>query len=73
MEKRTGIIARFAACFRDHRVKEQVEHTVRELVAQRVYGLVRGCEDLNDHEQLRQDALLATLAEKPDATVGARG
>jgi hypothetical protein len=68
VEKRTGIIARFAACFRDYRKAEQVEHTVRELVAQRVYALALGYEDLNDHEQLRQDPLLAILAEKPDPT-----
>lgn len=68
VEKRTGIIARFAACFRDHRVQEQVEHTVKELVAQRVYALALGYEDLNDHDQLRRDPLLAVLAEKPDPT-----
>ncbi|HUY12793.1 MAG TPA: transposase [Terriglobia bacterium] len=38
VEKRTGIIERFAACFTDHRDAERVEHTVKELVAQRVYG-----------------------------------
>jgi hypothetical protein len=68
VEKRTGIIDRFAACFRDHRVKEHIEHSVKELVAQRVYGLALGYEDLNDHDQLRQDPLLAVLAEKPDPT-----
>jgi Transposase DDE domain group 1 len=68
VEKRTGIIERFAACFRDHRAAEQIEHTVRELVAQRVYGLALGYEDLNDHEQLRRDPLLAVLAEKSDPT-----
>jgi len=68
VEKRVGIIARFAACFRDHRKAAQVEHTVRELVAQRVYALALGYEDLNDHEQLRQDPLLAILAEKADPT-----
>jgi hypothetical protein len=68
VEKRTAIIERFAACFRDHRVKEQIEHTVRELVAQRVYALALGYEDLNDHDQLRADPLLAVLAEKPDPT-----
>jgi hypothetical protein len=66
VEKRTGIIAQFAACFRDHRDPERVEHTVKELVAQRVYALALGYEDLNDHDQLRQDPLLAVLAEKPD-------
>ncbi len=68
VEKRVGIIARFAACFRDHRAAKQSEHTVRELVAQRVYALALGYEDLNDHDQLRADPLLAVLAEKPDPT-----
>jgi len=66
VEKRTGILARFTACFRDYRKPERVEHTVRELVAQRVYALALGYEDLNDHEQLRQDPLLAILVEKAD-------
>lgn len=68
VEKRTRIIGRFASCFRDHRKEEQVEHTVQELVAQRVYALGLGYEDLNDHDQLRQDPLLAILADKPDPT-----
>ena len=65
VEKRTGIIARFAACFRDHRRAELVEHGVRELVAQRVYALALGYEDLNDHDELRRDPV---LADKPDPT-----
>ncbi len=68
VEKRTGIIAQFAACFTDHRDPERIEHTVGELVAQRVYGLALGYEDLNDHDQLREDPLLAVLAEKDDPT-----
>jgi Transposase DDE domain group 1 len=72
VEKRTGIIERFAGCFRDHRAAGQVEHTVGELVAQRVYGLALGYEDLNDHDELRRDPLLAVLAEKPDPTGGSR-
>src|SRR5712664_4292587 len=68
VEKRTGILERFASCFRDHRDAERIEHTVKELVAQRVYGLALGYEDLNDHDQLRQDPLLAILAEKEDPT-----
>jgi hypothetical protein len=66
VEKRTGIVQRFAACFTDHREAERVEHTVRELVAQRVYGLALGYEDLNDHDELRRDPLLAVLVEKED-------
>ena len=66
VEKRTGIIAQYAACFTDHRDRARIEHGVEELVAQRVYGLALGYEDLNDHEELRRDPLLAVLAEKPD-------
>jgi hypothetical protein len=68
VEKRTGIIAQFAGCFRDHRKAERIEPGVKELVAQRVYGVALGYEDLNDHQELRRDPLLAVLAEKPDPT-----
>jgi hypothetical protein len=68
VEKRTGIVERFAACFSDCRDAERIEHTVRELVAQRVYGLALGYEDLNDHDELRRDPMLAVLAEKEDPT-----
>jgi hypothetical protein len=68
VEKRTGIIERFAGCFTDYRKPEQTEHTVAELVGQRVYGLALGYEDLNDHDQLRQDPMLAVLVEKKDPT-----
>jgi Transposase DDE domain group 1 len=66
VEKRIGIVRQFAACFRDYRNADLIEHTVEELVAQRVYGLALGYEDLNDHEELRKDPLLAVLVEKSD-------
>ena len=66
VEERTGILKRFAACFRDHRRPERVEHTVEELVSQRVLGLCLGYEDLNDHDELRLDPLLATVIGKRD-------
>ena len=66
VEKRIGIVRQFAACFRDYRNADLIEHTVEELVAQRVYGLALGYEDLNDHEELRKDPLLAVLVEKTD-------
>ena len=72
VEKRTGIIAQFAACFRDQRKAERIEHRVEELVAQRVYGLALGYEDLNDHEELRRDPLLGVLAGKADPSGGSR-
>ena len=55
-----------SACFRDHRKAERIEHRVEELVAQRVYGLALGYEDLNDHEEVRRDPLLGVLAGKAD-------
>jgi hypothetical protein len=61
VERRTGILAQFAGCFVDHRDEELVEHTVEQLVSQRVLGLALGYEDLNDHDALRHDPLLATL------------
>jgi hypothetical protein len=64
--RRTGIVAGFAACFTDHRSADRIEHSVAELVAQRVYGLALGYEDLNDHDQLRADSILAVLAGKRD-------
>ena len=66
VEKRIGIVRQFAACFRDYRNPDLIEHSVEELVAQRVYGLALGYEDLNDHEELRKDPLLAVLVEKSD-------
>ena len=51
----TGLIAGLAECFRDHRDARLIEHTVEELLGQRIYGLCLGYEDLNDHDQLRTD------------------
>ena len=60
-ERITGIIGQFANCFTDHRDPELIEHTVEELVAQRAYALALGYEDINDHDDLRHDPLLAVL------------
>jgi hypothetical protein len=62
------VIRQFAACFRDHRNADLIEHSVHELVAQRVYALALGYEDLNDHDDLRSDPLLATVVGKTDPT-----
>jgi hypothetical protein len=66
VEKRIGILHQFAACFTDYRNPDLIAHPVEKLVAQRVYGLALGYEDLNDHEELRNDPLLAVLVEKGD-------
>ncbi len=67
-ERLTGIIRQFAACFSDHRNPDLIEHTVDDLIAQRVYALALGYEDLNDHDDLRTDPLLATVVGKGDPT-----
>ena len=72
VERATGIVARFAACFTDYRAPAWIEHSVASLVAQRVYGLALGYEDLNDHDALRADPLFAVLAGAADPTGATR-
>jgi hypothetical protein len=66
VEKGTGLIADLAKCFSDYRDARWIEHTVEELLAQRLYGMCLGYEDLNDHDQLRTDPLLAVAVNKAD-------
>ena len=68
VERRTNIVHQFAACFTDHRDGDRIEHSVEELIGQRVYGLALGYEDLNDHDDLRHDPLLAMVSGKVDPT-----
>jgi hypothetical protein len=56
--------ARFAACFHDVRRQDLIEHEIVTLVGQRVFGIALGYEDLNDHDQLRHDPMMAVLAGK---------
>jgi Transposase DDE domain group 1 len=62
-----GLVTRFAACFRDFRCPELIEHEVETLIGQRVFGLALGYEDLIDHDQLRHDPVMAVLAGKLEA------
>jgi hypothetical protein len=64
----TNVMERFAGCFTDNRNQAMIEHSKVELISQRVFGIVLGYEDLNDHDDLRGDALLATLVGKVDPT-----
>src|SRR6266851_2886710 len=66
VERHTGLLAQLADCFTDYRDPEAIEHTTRQLLAQRVYGIALGYEDLNDHDTLRFDPLLAALVGKDD-------
>ena len=65
-DERFKLCARLAACFTDHRKEELVEHTVEEMLRQRVFGLALGYEDLNDHDALGRDPLMTTLVGKVD-------
>ncbi len=61
-----GFLDQFAACFTDHRDTELIEHPLADLLKQRIFGLCLGYEDLNDHDRLRLDPLLATAVGKTD-------
>ena len=63
-DRRHHLLARLAGCFLDGRDPERVEHSIQEMLSQRIYGLALGYEDVNDHEQLRTDPLFGVLAGK---------
>ena len=62
-----GLSRALARCFHDTRDARYVDHSVPQLVAQRLYGQALGYEDLNDHAFLRRDPLLATACDKLDS------
>jgi hypothetical protein len=63
-DKAIGLIDRFAACFHDERRADRIEHEVTTLVGQRIFAIAVGYEDLNDHDELRHDPMMAVLAGK---------
>jgi hypothetical protein len=66
VEAKFGFITQFARCFTDYRDPDCVEHTLDDLLKQRIFGLCLGYDDVNDHDQLRYDPLLAVLVGKKD-------
>ena len=66
LDERLGITAELAKCFEDRRDPRYVRHSLQELLRQRLYGLVAGFEDLNDHDVLRHDPLIAAAVGKTD-------
>lgn len=66
LEKKEGYLKRFSANFKDYRNEDLIEHKVKELLSQRIFGLTLGYEDLNDHDILRLDPLLAMVCGKVD-------
>src|SRR5579863_6102957 len=65
-DSKMNLLARFSRCFVDRRNRDLIEHSVEQMIRQRVYALALGYEDLNDHEQLRQDPLLGAMAGKSE-------
>jgi hypothetical protein len=63
-DRAIDLVDRFAGCFRDHRRQDLIEHAVGTLVGQRIIGIALGYEDLNDHDELRHDPLMAVLSGK---------
>jgi hypothetical protein len=66
-DRAIGLVDRFAACFCDHRRQDLIEHAVGTLIGQRVFAIALGYEDLNDHDELRHDPVMAVLAGKLEA------
>jgi hypothetical protein len=66
-DRAIGMMERVAACFDDERRQDLIEHEVVTLVGQRVFALALGYEDLNDHDELRHDPMMAVLAGKLEA------
>ena len=66
-DRAIDLVGRFASCFHDERRPELIEHSVATLVGQRVFGIALGYEDLNDHDELRHDPMMAVLAGKLEA------
>jgi hypothetical protein len=69
-DRAINLVGRFAACFRDARMPERIEHDIATLVGQRIFGIALGHEDIVDHDQLRHDPVLAILAGKLAARRG---
>ena len=72
VEQRTQILRRLSECFIDHRHPARIEHSVESLVKQRVLGIALGYEDLNDHDELCRDSVLAMLSGCTDLTGAGR-
>ena len=64
IDRKLQITSQFAQCFQDYRKPNRIDHSIESLIKQRIYGVVMGYEDLNDHEELRHDQMFAIALEK---------
>jgi len=72
VEKHLGLLDRLVAGFKDYRARKRTEHSLRDLLAQRIFGLALGYEDLNDHDELSKDPLIAAIIGKLQPTGAGR-
>ena len=72
IEAARGYLERFARCFTYRRDPQYIEHSIRDMVAQRVIGVCLDYEDINEHDMLRRDTLLATVCDNKEPTRRAR-
>lgn len=64
LDRKRAITSRLAECFKDYREPNKIIHPVNSLIAQRIYGLIMGYEDINDHETLRHDPIFSLAVGK---------
>ena len=64
LDQKLGLSTRLADCFTDQRDSRYVQHPLKDLLAQRLYGLVQGYEDLNDHDDIRHDKMFGVALGK---------
>ncbi|MEH1790977.1 MAG: IS1380 family transposase [Nostoc sp.] len=74
IDRKLEITSKFAQCFQDYRQPNRIDHSIESLIKQRIYGLIMGYEDLNDHEELRHDpmftlAVLKTIGIEDEPTI----
>lgn len=68
VDLRFGFLQQFAQCYTDYRDPDRIGHALLDLIKQRIFGICLGYEDLNDHDDLRHDPLLALVCGKEDLT-----
>jgi len=66
LERHNELLRDLSVCFVDYRDQRYIEHSIQELLSQRIHGLVLGYEDLNDHDHLRRDPVHGLICGKRD-------
>ena len=71
VEKKIDLSKKIASILPDNRNPEKITHTQQSMVLQRLMGLCAAHEDLNDHDDLRHDILMQTIAGTSEALASA--